>query len=312
MNARFGQSGPVHKMLLRERLIYIGGGAITFTVTAIVAAIVYSYNEVEARQTIVAPQESADQLAFGTVVLLAPSAPVPQGTKLDQIAVREIHWPRNEVPEGAVRRQEDIEGMYSKIDLPPNQPILRANLQSTPLLGGVVDLIPPGHRATTIEVDATSGVEGWATPGAHVDVLVTYHDSAEGMKKSQIAVENAVVVSYNGQIKSGATAREGSQRPSSNPSSATVTLAVPVLDAVKIHTARAMGRISLILRNTSDIRSVSDSTVAEDDLKNTKAETKAQRSEPAGFVRFTDSTGAEKHLELRSDKKWWIVSDSEE
>src|SRR4051794_18839164 len=59
-----------------------------------------------------------------------------------------------------------------------------------PTASKVASLIRPGYRAATIEVDHISGVEGWASAGRHVDLVMSYQDPADGKKKSQIAVEN--------------------------------------------------------------------------------------------------------------------------
>jgi pilus assembly protein CpaB len=310
MGARFGSVGNGRRSAMRERMLYVGGGALTFALAAIVALIIYSYNEVEATQSVAAPAQQMDQIAFGTVVLVAPKAAVPNGTKLSQVAFREVHWPRNEVPEGAIRNVADIRDMYAKVDLPGNQPILRANLSPTPLIGGVADLIPPGHRATTIEVDATSGVEGWATPGARVDVIVTYHDTRLNVKKTQIAVEDAVVVSFNGQTRTGGGIQgaAGSVNVPRFSNTATVTLAVPTNDALRIHTARAMGKISLILRNTGDVKATGDLSVSQDDFQR-GAKEENTKSEATGFVRYSTGDGERHQIELHKDNKWYAVED---
>ncbi|MCB0358890.1 MAG: Flp pilus assembly protein CpaB [Bdellovibrionales bacterium] len=302
MSARFGSVSAGRQAIIRERLLYIGGGAITFALAAIVALIIYSYNEADAHQSVTAPQQPLEQVAFGTVVLLAPTTPIPRGTQINQAPMKEIHWPRNEVPEGAVRRAEDIREMYAKVDIPADQPILRANLSATPPLGGISDAIPPGHRAATIEVDATTGVEGWATPGAHVDVLVTYHDLEDGKKKTQIAVEDAVVLSYNGQTRTSTLRGEGVSPIV--PKTATVTLAVPFRDAIRMRTAAAMGEISLILRSSSDMKSVGPQMVTSDDLRHDGQEPQREYREPDGRVRYTDSTGRSVELELGPDQRW--------
>ena len=303
MSARLNSIASRRGYLTRQQMLHIGGGAVTFAFAALLALVFYGNNNVDASQTIGAKNQ--EQLAFGTVVLLAPTSRVPAGAKLNTVILKEVHWPRNEVPEGAIRRPEDLQEMFAKTDLAENQPILRTALSTSPLIGGVADLIPPGHRATTIEVDSTSGVEGWATPGAHVDVLVTYHDPADGQKKSQIAVEDAMVVSFNGRMRGNANGAEGGRFAST----ATVTLAVPVVEAVKIHTARAMGKISLILRNTSDQRTVGESTVTSGDIKNVNKKVPEGREIPKGFVRFTDEGGSKRQLELRNDQRWWTVTE---
>ncbi|MBL7663093.1 Flp pilus assembly protein CpaB [bacterium] len=305
MSGRFnGQQQHSAHSSMHERLLYIGGGILIFAMAIIVAVVIYSYNEVEARQTLTSNSSDPSDVAFGTMALLSPAKIIPAGTKLNDVPLVQVNWPRTEVPEGAVRDAADMRDMYAKVDLQPNQPIIKSSLSSVPIIGGVADIIPPGHRATTIEVDSTSGVEGWATPGAHVDVIVTYQDSTDGKKKSQIAIEDAVVVSYNGQTKVGDT-KEGTIGRLSQ--TATVTLAVPVMDAVKLHTARAMGKISLILRNTSDVRSVGDALVTSTDLSKVQPDPKKSLGDPQGFVRYKDGKGGEMHMELR-DKKWWELA----
>jgi hypothetical protein len=68
---------------------------------------------------------------------------------------------------------------------------------TSPTVSKVAALIRPGYRAATIEVDHISGVEGWASAGRHVDLVMSYQDPTDGKKKSQIVVENALVLSYN-------------------------------------------------------------------------------------------------------------------
>ena len=309
MSTRFGASSQSRNPILKGRLLFLGGGIVAIIAMVVVVMVVANYQDAVARQRSNPMSDPSGQpAAISTVEILAPDGAVPYGTKLSEASLRSIRWPRSDVPEGAVRRLDEVQEMYAKIDLPAGQPILRANLTPTPPIGGVADLIPANHRATTIEVDATSGVEGWATPGAHVDVLVTYQDSNDNLKKTTIAVEDAVVLSFNGQTKKGAAPTDPTTRVSST---ATVTLAVPVMDALKIHQARAMGRISLLLRNTSDIRSPGTVVVSPKDIQGGGPAPKEIKSEPEpskGFVRFSDQKGDSKILELRGNK--WATSDN--
>ncbi len=300
MRSRFGRFGPGRVRLIRERLLYVSSGALTAALAAVIGVVAYSYEDAHSGEAYAA-RAPRDSLTLDTVLLLSPMEEVKQGTRLSQVNFRELYWPRERVPEGAIRAGEDVRSLYAKVDLPTGQPMLQSNLSLDPLIGGVADLIPPGHRATTIEVDETSGVEGWATPGAHVDVLITYHDQVDGLKKSQIVVEDAVVVSYNG--KTSKTTHENNRSSQTT----TVTLAVPVIDAVRIHTGRALGEISLILRNTSDLKSVGSPVVTSRDFQLNNIEPKRTVETPSGFVRFIDSNGIERQLELRADQRWWSL-----
>lgn len=308
MSYRFG-GAPQPGLSLRDRMFVVGGTAITLAALALISIVIYSRTDVKAKDDVrVVNEQNARELTLGSVILLTPASEVPEGSKLSGFTMKEIPWRRNEVPEGAVRRGDDISSMYAKVTLRPNEPVLRANLSPTPLLGGLVDLLPPGHRAVTIEVDSTSGVEGWARPGVHVDVLVTYRDQEDSKTKTQIAIEDAVVLSYNGETK--VTGR--SETVSRITKTGTVTLAVPVIAALKLQNAVAMGRVSLMLRSTGDLKSVGTQIVSTDDFKSGAGEPEQAKLDAAsqGYVRYTDPHGVTRELELRKGKHWYEVGET--
>ena len=293
----------------RDRLIFVGGGTMMFALLILGTLLLYSHKPVEAVQQIKPEQEQLSNVAFGTVVLIAPTAPVPKGAKISQVPLREMHWPRNEVPEGAVRDIDSIKDMYAKVGLPANQPVLRSNLSSAPPVNGVAELIPPGHRAITIEVDSEAGVEGWATPGAHVDVLLTYRDGESGLNVTRVAVEDAVVLSFNGKTQKAQDTTDVSAAKVS--ASSTVTLAVTAEDSLKMPTARAMGRISLVLRNTNDPKSIGNSLFASNEWDRAAEKKEGPAFQSKAFARYTTSDGKEKQFELGPDSKWWSTNSGE-
>lgn len=312
MNTRFGGMVPAttRAKVNRDRLIFVGGGTMMFALLILGTLLLYSHKSVEAVQQIKPEQEQLSNVAFGTVVLIAPSAPVPKGAKLGQVPLREMHWPRNEVPEGAVRDIESIKDMFAKVGLPANQPVLRSNLSPAPLVNGVAELIPPGHRAITIEVDSEAGVEGWATPGAHVDVLLTYREGESGLNMTRVAVEDAVVLSFNGKTQKAQDSNDVSSSKVS--ASSTVTLAVTAEDSLKMPTARAMGRISLVLRNTNDPKSIGNSMFASNEWDRAAEKKEGPAFVSKAFARYTTSDGKEKQFELGPDRKWWSANSGEE
>lgn len=280
-----------------------------FAVFALAIIVIYSQNEADANESNKAGNIDAnsDSLSVERIMLLAPKDEVAQGTRLSAQHFKEVSWPRNEIPEGAIRRIEEVEGMYAKADLPSGQPLLRNNLSQTQLVGGVSDLIPPGHRASTIKVDDTTGVEFWTTAGSHVDVLVTYHDKEDGKEKTQIAIEDAVVVSYNGNTARGAKPDMSGGLMSSRPSStATVTLAVPVIDSVKLATIQAMGKISLVLRPPGEMKSAGNITVTATDIsqQGPSKGPKQAAHRPNGRVQYRDHNGVQRDVEIHGDE--WI------
>jgi len=301
MGVRFSGLGSNRSHALRrERLIFFGGSTLMFALVVIGALLIYSNTVVQAKEDVMVQPAAESEIAFGTIVLIAPTSRVPKGTKLTTAYLREIHWPRDQVPEGAVRNFQDVQGMFSATALPANQPILRSSIAVNPPSFGIGELLPQGHRAVTIEVDAITGVEGWATPGAHVDVYLTYLDQKEGIHKTRVAVEDAVVLSYGGQ------ARKINQYEVDRAKLAsTVTLAVPFEDSLKIQTAKAMGHITLALRNSNDLSSQGRGEFTSKDWDKHRPSQKDNKFISKGFASFTDSGGGEHQFILGNDERWW-------
>lgn len=272
-----------------------------FALVIIGGLLIYLNSDVQAREDIVVQPASETEIAFGTIVLVAPTTRVPKGTKLTSAYLRKIHWPRDQVPEGALHTLEDVDGMFATTALSANQPILRSSIAVNPPSFGIGELLPQGHRAVTIDVDAITGVEGWATPGAHVDVFLTYLDQQEGIYKTRVAVEDAVVLSYGGEAKR----RDQFEVTDKTTLASTVTLAVPFEDSLKIQTAKAMGHITLALRNSNDMSSQGLGEFSAQDWDDKRPERSESKFVSKGFARFSDSAGGEQQFILGSDDKWF-------
>lgn len=156
-------------------------------------------------------------------------------------------------------------------------------------VGSLIAAIPRGQRAVTIEVDSTSGVEGWAAPGSKVDTLVTFGDKG-GESSTRVAAENATVLSVG--AASNVSGGSGSRKQ-------TVTLAMPAEDAQKVQLAASQGKLGLTLRgnNNADMSSaisVSDSLMAS-----------SVPSAPAasGTVSYRDHDGIQRRLRIPANKR---------
>lgn len=248
--------------------------------------------------TVVGRQEAAgsQEVSQELVMLYAPAAELDAGTRLSAENLRLVPWPRTNVPEGAMRRLEDLDGMFVKTGLPGGLPIVRSGISSSAPSGGIAEFLRAGYRASTIRVDETTGVEAWAQPGSHVDVLVTYYDKGEGEEKSQIEIENAVVLSYNRSTKNDPVS---AQLPKIG-GNANVTLATPVPDAVRLGLIQSMGKISLLLRSVDDIRSSGKPSVSGGEIRGSGRKPELKR--PAAIASFRDKDGVDRRLELRQDE----------
>lgn len=309
MKSDFGRSGRTTALLVRQRQrqkLFIFGGVGLLFLMAFIAVVTVKFESADASEKINSHNQvfADDGVNIGTVVLYVPLVQVPQGAQLGTNNMKEEYWPREKVPKGAVRDLEDVKEMYAKISLPPGQPILRENLQSTAPLDSGIE-VPPGHRAVTIEVDATTGVDGYVIAGRHVDVLLTYLDSTDGINKTRIVVEDAIVMSFAGNTGKGGGDNEA--RPLTK-GTANVTLSMSLENTLKIMTAKALGKISLVLRGSGSNEKVSpeDKVFSATTWRESKRETK----EPAKFVRKGTAVVGGKTYVLDDSKRWFETDES--
>lgn len=299
MTGQFTRLGPNRAKAQRKRYIYL---IITSVCSAVILLfLAYQTSQPEEATAKVQPMQ-AQQITYGSVPVVVPTEPVHRFVKLSQVKLEIAYWPRNEVPVGAATSLDEIRELYAKVDLPARQPIVKANLSSNVLIGGINDIIPPGHRAITIEVDATAGVEGWAFPGARVDLLLTYRDNEDGLQKSRVVVEDATVLSLDGSTQRQTNETEVTNRVTST---STITIAVTPDDSLKVVTAQAMGRIRLVLRSTDDhLGTGGDKEFVETDW-DTRAKPKQQPVNNNGFARYVDQNGNTVEFSLGPDQKWF-------
>lgn len=304
--------GPAgHHAIRRKRIMFLGGSTLLFSTILTLGLLVVQSQSVQAKQKEIQVEPLNEEVALGTVVLLAPTTKITKGTKLSANFIREVHWPRDQVPEGAARKLEDINGMFASATLVESQPILRSSLAPTAPSLGIDDLLTPGMRAVTIKVDATSGVEGWATPGAHVDVLLTFQDAKDGLNTTIVAVQNAVVLSYGGSAK---TEESDDMDRSASMNNSTATLAVSMQDSLKIQTAIAKGRITLALRSLQEVGPVANSSFKDTDWdQNARHQSNDKRQAVNnGYAKVPGKDGVSRQFVLDNSGKWQQDGSDEE
>ena len=224
---------------------------------------------------------------FTTV--LVPKNDIKPGTQLGenlfQIEVR----PKVSTPATALTSVAQISNAQSRVLLVRGQPILDSMVKNAKSINPVVASIQPGTRAVTIQVNATSSVEGWATAGAFVDVQ--WVTKTFGPLSVNLLAQNAKILSAERQTEN----RE--QNPASGVVPTTVTLLVSDKDAQKISLAATGGELKLHLRGTEDINkpSLAYNLTITDLLGMSSAPQK-------GTVKILDKNGEIKELVLFNGK----------
>ncbi|NMC61770.1 MAG: Flp pilus assembly protein CpaB [SAR324 cluster bacterium] len=227
----------------RERILFIAAAGGVFSLFIIVLVILSTNRPADAVNTM-DPSVRGVSASVGMISLYTPEKHVESGTNLSNVKFKEMYWPRNQLPESAVRNLTEVRSMYAKNDLEPGIPLSYTNLSHEAPMESLP--LRPGLRAVSIEVDATSGLEGHALPGTLVDVSLTHMVNNE--LTTTIIVQQARVLSYGGETK----AKMDSNLRKNNTVGRTITLEVMPQDALKIQTARQMGRLGLLMRTSDD------------------------------------------------------------
>ncbi len=242
MSDYFNKKGGFSGNSDREKFLLIAAGGAFLSLLVVVGA-VFSIKSKDEK-----PKEETQKLLqpeSATVTLYAPERPVRVGAKLTDVRFKEVVWPRNQIPEGAVRDLAQLKDKYAREALEPGTPITTNSISNEPVTVSLP--LTPGMRAITIEVDETASIEGYARPGTRVDVTLTYMNDKQ--LATRVLVPNARVLSFGGDMTQGRPQAGAAIRVASK---STITLEVTPEEALSIQTAKQLGRLGLIMRDASD------------------------------------------------------------
>ncbi|MDC0358004.1 Flp pilus assembly protein CpaB [Oligoflexia bacterium] len=251
MNSKFGKHYPVlGKTNERERLLFVAAAGLAFSLLIILVAVFNFRSPAEAGQDV--SMNQAIPAAIGTVTLLTPERYVRAGTKLTEVKLKEVYWPRAQLPEGAIREASEVMNMFAKVDLQAGVPLQKHHVTAEQRKISLP--LTPGNRAVTIKVDAESSIENHATPGTRVDLVLTHY--IDGQLTSKVIVQNARVLSLGGDVRTADQRAVDSRGSRRNQWSQTITLDVPPQSALQIQTAKKLGTLSLLMRSMDDTKPV--------------------------------------------------------
>lgn len=241
----------------RERFLFIAAAGAACSLLVVLLAVVTFKPSSDASQNTqpqAAPTVAQPSLAMSTVDLFVAERPVRAGTKLSDVKFKTVVWPRNQVPDGAVRDLAELKDKYAKVPLDPSIPMRMEFVSDAPVRLSLP--LTPGMRAITIEVDETTSLEGYALAGTKVDVTLTYMGDNKQLS-TRILVQNARVLSFGGD-----TSEAGQRQPNMVRSSArTITLEMSPEEALSVQTAKQLGRLGLIMRTSDDDKATETDSV---------------------------------------------------
>ncbi|MCB0329629.1 MAG: Flp pilus assembly protein CpaB [Bdellovibrionales bacterium] len=231
---------------------------------------------------------------FDIVKVPVPVEPVSAGIKLSTVKFKKISYPAHQVPLGAIRDLSSYADAVTLAKIPANIPVFKENLTFSSLKSNpVIDQIPNGMRAMTIKVDATTAVEGWASSGSIVDVLLVEKE------KTTVVAEKVKILSAERSV----TPVEQGESPKLP---TTVTMLVTQEQCLAINTAIPRGKIAFALRSSDDNAAWQTTYFTSDHLKNT-SRTLEQKEEINGVLMLKEHEKAVKSFALAGGK--WIPTE---
>jgi len=181
----------------------------------------------------------------GLVPVVVASSDLTYGTKLEQVQLRVVNFPKESVPEGSYSDIDSVVGNTTKIFLAAREPVLKTKLSSAG--GGLSMMVSQNMRASSVDVKLSSSVSGFVVPGDRVDVLCTI-DRTGG------DVDDAVTktILQNIQVLAAGPRTDQKDKQDKPSDMQTVTLLVDPKGAETLALGMHEGKIHLTLRNPED------------------------------------------------------------
>ncbi len=177
------------------------------------------------------------------------------GTRItrEHLGVREL--PERYVEGRHIRAGEaaSLVGVRVANALRANETVLWTDVATTAMQSRhLSNLVPPGMRALSVVAEGSS-FGGLLNPGDRVDALLTI-DGVGKTKQTKMVAQNLLVLAVGDDL-----GQEPAQKNTrSNMRQTVVSLAVSVEDAQRLTLASREGMVSLLLRNTDDLRQLDE------------------------------------------------------
>lgn len=190
---------------------------------------------------------SIDPAAPALVSVVVAGQDIPFGSPIEAHKLTTIQWPADAVPPGTFRDYSTLlpadgtEPRRAKRAMAQGELVLVNKLSEFGEKVTIVQTLKPGYRAMAINVNATTSVGGFVTPGDMVDILLTTSDS-KGLRVNTILQSVRVV----------AVDQQADETQEQAVVARTATVEVTPAQAQLLAVAQSSGTLSLTLRNMAE------------------------------------------------------------
>lgn len=192
------------------------------------------------------------------VAVVIAANDIQVGAKIGDHDLKLVKYPPEDLPSNAFHTSTPVVGRGAILPIRKGEFVLADKLAGENGGAGLPALIASGMRAVAVRVNDVTSVNGFAVPGARVDVLATGNVTGSEEPSTITLLQNVAVLASGQKIERSATGE---------PQNATVvTLLVPLEDAEKLALATQEAHIQLVLRNPLDMKREKPATVGKTTL----------------------------------------------
>jgi pilus assembly protein CpaB len=177
--------------------------------------------------------------------ILVALSDIDIGTKLDAQNVKLEDWPKAKIPEGAIRRLDDVKDKFANVRFFKGEPLNVNKVSDT--LSNIANKVPEGYRAMPVKVDEDTVMRA-ISPGDRVDVMVFLRRNGQDIVETGAftILKNVRVFAVN------ATTERASDAKGETTSFKTISLLVKPDHARELAVAAQVGKIMLTLRRPDE------------------------------------------------------------
>ena len=225
-----------------------------------------------------------------TATVIVASEPLRYGTELTRDNLREITWPKESLPNGAITKISELLDQDGKTValsfMEVGEPVLKWKITGPGQRASLSAMVRENRKAVSIRVNEVLGVGGFVLPGDHVDILLTRNEQKRigtqniNQSYTDLLLQNIRVLGVD------QMADDKNDKPAL---AKTITVEVDINDAQKLVLASTVGTLSLTLRGagtmqTSEAQRVTLADLADHHqdlpIKKTPSDSKPADSKP--------------------------------
>jgi pilus assembly protein CpaB len=187
---------------------------------------------------------------IATVPVVVAAKDMPEGVKVDRMAVVVAQWPAGTQPAGAYTNIDSVAERVTRVAVYKGEALVRGRLAPDGTAPGLEVKITPGKRAYGIRINDVASLAGMVQPNSRVDIMVVIDDPDNaGKSTAKLFMSNMRVLAIG-----AAPERAQDGRPIS---AGVASIEVTPEQAEVLGIAAAKGALQLVLRGYGDPDSIS-------------------------------------------------------